>query len=44
MDRPGEIRAAKAPASKQKSVLADVLSEVGIENIDVMDNAEGEAK
>eukprot|EP00814_Leptocylindrus_danicus_P021300 CAMPEP_0116014324 /NCGR_PEP_ID=MMETSP0321-20121206/6213_1 /TAXON_ID=163516 /ORGANISM="Leptocylindrus danicus var. danicus, Strain B650" /LENGTH=133 /DNA_ID=CAMNT_0003483961 /DNA_START=78 /DNA_END=479 /DNA_ORIENTATION=+ len=35
VDRPGEIRAAKPPASKQKSVLADVLSEVGIEKIDV---------
>lgn len=40
VDRPGELRAARPPASRQQSVLAGVLKQVGITPLEEMNEAE----
>ena len=40
VDRPGELRAARPPTSRQKSVLASVLKQVGITPLEEMKEAE----
>jgi large subunit ribosomal protein L17 len=40
VDRPGELRAARPPASKQMKVLAGVLKQVGITPLEEMEEAE----
>jgi large subunit ribosomal protein L17 len=40
VDRPGELRAARPPATKQMNVLAGVLKQVGITPLEEMEEAE----